>query len=187
MNQSAAGSPQLLIEEWSAVLTTRTGLKLYVRPASPDDAMAMRLLFAELTPDDLRFRFLSPLKQPCASLLDMLVDLDHVRSEDYLVFVDVGGDKMLIASAMLSLDPGGERAEVAIAVRADYKTKGVGWTLLDFVAREAEARGVKVLESIECRDNRAAIELEREMGFTISFYPGDASLNLVSKTLGPVQ
>jgi hypothetical protein len=55
--------------------------------------------------------------------------------------------------------------------------------LLDFVARDAAARGIGSLESVECRDNRAAITLAKEMGFSASPYPDDANLILVSKTL----
>ena len=172
---------------WS-VVTTRTGLRLYVRAVGADDRPRMEAFLSGLTDDDLRFRFLTPLARPSSSLLDALIAVDHVRTEDYLAFTEVDGKKSLIATAMLAADPGLERAEVAIAVRPDYRRRGVGWTLLDFVARDARARGIGRLESIECRDNRAAIDLEKEMGFTAAAYPGDAGLTLVSKELaGPVQ
>jgi GNAT superfamily N-acetyltransferase len=169
-----------------AVLTTRKGLRLYVRPVRTDDGAKMEGFFAGLSNDDLRFRFLSPLARPSRSLLDSLVAVDHVHIEDYLAFAEVGGKKVLIATAMLAADAGLKRAEVAIAVRPDYRQRGVGWTLLDFVARDARARGIARLESIECRDNVAAVDLEKEMGFTAEPYPGDAGLTLVHKDLaGP--
>lgn len=176
-------APPPLLEQWSAELTTRTGLRLYLRPVTTGDGDLVDRFFASLSPDDLRFRFLTPLAHPSSSLLEALIKVDHVRTEDFLVFTDVSGKKELIASAMLAADPSMERAEVAIAVRPEYKQRGVGWTLLDFVARDAKARGIKALESIECRDNRMAIELEKEMGFTATSYPGDATLTLVRKTL----
>ena len=180
-NQMDSQTP--LLEQWSAELTTRTGLPLYVRPVTTEDDDLVESFFASLSHDDLRFRFLTPLAKPCSSLLEALVNVDHVRTEDFLVFTEIDGEKELIASAMLAADPLMERAEVAIAVRPEYKQRGVGWTLLDFVARDAKARGIKILESVECRDNRAAIELEKEMGFTAASYPGDATLTLVRKTL----
>ena len=176
-------SQQPLLAEWSEVLTTRTGLSLYVRPVSSDDTDLVAAFFAALAPDDLRFRFLSPLTRPCHTLIETLVCVDHVRTEDFLAFADEDGKKVLIASAMLAADPSLDRAEVAIAVDPAYQQRGVGWTMLDFVARDAAARGIRILESVECRDNRAAIALEREMGFTASPYPHDATLTLVSKTL----
>jgi GNAT superfamily N-acetyltransferase len=174
---------QPLLAEWSEVLRTRTGLSLYVRPVSSDDTDLVAAFFAALAPDDLRFRFLSPLTKPCHSLMETLVGVDHVQTEDFLAFADVEGKKVLIASAMLAAEPSLDRAEVAIAVDPAYKQRGVGWTLLDFVARDAAARGIRTLESVECRDNRAAITLEREMGFTASPYPDDATLTLVRKAL----
>jgi hypothetical protein len=48
------------------------------------------------------------------------------------------------------------------------------------VARE---KGVKVLESIEQRDNHAAIELEMHMGFTAEVDPDDPTLIVVRKKL----
>ena len=172
-----------LLEQWSAELTTRSGLKLFVRPVTADDGLLVERFFASLSHDDLRFRFLSPVAHPSLSLLESLVLVDHVRTEDFLAFADVNGSKVLVASAMLAADPSGKRAEVAIAVRPDYKQRGVGWTLLDFVALDAAQRGIETLESVECRDNRAAISLEREMGFTACIYPEDATLTLVSKSL----
>jgi len=172
-----------LIAQWSAELTTRTGLRLYVRPVSTEDGDLVERFFSDLSENDLRFRFLTPLAHPCPSLLEALIKVDHVRTEDFLVFAGVAGGKALIASAMLAADAGLTRAEVAIAVRPDYKERGVGWTLLDFVAADARARGIGTLESVECRENRGAIMLELEKGFTASPFPGDATLTLVSKTL----
>ena len=163
-----------------AVLTTWTGFEFRVRPATPDDEAALAELFAKVTPEDRRFRFLSCVKTVGHSLLERLTQVDHQRSEDFLAF---DGDT-LIATAMLAADAGMERAEVAISIRADYKHRGVGWTLLDHVAREAAARGIKLLESIESRDNVEAVALEKEMGFTVTAYPGDATLVLVQKRLG---
>ena len=178
-----SNAPTPLLEQWSAELTTRTGLPLYIRPVNPEDEKLVERFFAGLSHDDLRFRFLTPLAKPCGSLLEALVAVDHVRTEDFLVFTEADGEKPLIASAMLAADPSMERAEVAIAVRPEYKGRGVGWTLLDFIARDAKARGIRILESVECRDNRAAIALETEMGFTATSYPGDASLTLVTRRL----
>jgi L-amino acid N-acyltransferase YncA len=89
----------------------------------------------------------------------------------------------LIATAMLACDPAFERGEVAISIRSDYKNLGVGWELLGFLSRVAEAKGVKVLESIERRENRAAIEIEQQMGFTTVTDPDDPTILLVRKEL----
>lgn len=176
-------APTLLLAPWSATLVTRSGLKLYIRSVAPEDAATVRQFFASLSHDDLRFRFLTPVPAPGPSLLEFLIDVDHVRTEDFLAFADADDDKVLVASAMLAADESLAKAEVAIAVRPEYRNRGVGWALLDFVAGEAKARGIGTLESIECQDNREAIALEREMGFTAMPCPGDPTLTLVRKQL----
>lgn len=174
--------PQLLLSEWSNRITTRSGVRLDVRPAAPEDEALLEAFFGQVTPDDLRFRFLSPVRKPGHDLVAPLVQVDHTTTENFLAFADDG--ETLVATAMIAAEPSLERAEVAIAVRADFKHKGLGWSLLQLAADYARARGIKSIESIEARDNREAIGLEQEMGFTATAYPGDATLVLLRKQLG---
>ena len=181
---STAHSPSPSLPEWSVDLATRGGLDLHVRPASADDETILRSFFAELTPEDLHFRFLSPIVKPADNVYDLLLGVDHVRTEDFLAFVEEGGRQRMVASAMLSCDPDTKTAEVAISVHPAYRNKGIGWSLLNYVAEDAERRGMEVLQSIECHDNRDALDVEKDLGFEISFFPGDPCLDLVSKRLG---
>lgn len=162
-------------------LTTRTGLRLLVRSATPDDRQAVSDFYTRVTPDDLRFRFLTAAPRISSDELDRMTKVDHRRTEDFLAFDPDDGS--LVATAMLAADEAMERAEVAISVRADRKGQGVGWTLLNHVADFAARKGIKTLESLESRDNRAAISLEKEMGFTACPCPGDSTLMLLQKTL----
>lgn len=173
----------VLLPEWSAELTTRSGIKLDIRPASPDDELLLIDFFRKLTPDDLRFRFLSSMKEVGPSLAHQLVDVDHSRTEDLLAFDERDGS--LVATAMIAADPDLQRAEVAIAVRSDRKGEGIGWSLLRHACDYAAARGIRRLESIESSQNRPAISLETELGFTARPYDGDATLTLVTMDLQP--
>ncbi len=163
------------------VLTTRGGVGLRVRPASIDDEARLADFFAHVAPDDLRFRFLTGLAQVRHEQLAAMLSVDHKQAETFLAF-DAAND-LLIAVAMLAGDRQLSTAEVAISVRADYKHKGVSWTLLDHVAKFAEVLGFASLISIESRANREAIELEREMGFSVTDYPGDPTLVMVRREL----
>ena len=94
---------------------------------------------------------------------------------------DAGSDA-LVASALLVSDKALDTGEVAVAFRTDYRNRGVGWALLDFLAQEAQKRGVRRVIAIESRDNHAAIELEREKGFTPEDFEGDPMLVILSRT-----
>ncbi len=168
-------------DDWSRDLTTRTGFRFNVRPAQPADEAALTEFFTHVTPDDLRFRFLTGLKTVGHDRLVAMTDIDHRLTENFLAFVD--GEVEIIATAMLACDAEMKIGEVAIAIRPDYKSKGVSWDLLTHVTAYAEAKGLTTIQSVESRDNHAAIDMEREMGFTVGPYSGDPTLVLVQKHL----
>lgn len=180
MPTSDIGSPALL-PQWCGQLTTNSGLNLNVRPASPDDERALADLFGNVSPEDLRFRFLSSLKKVGPELLHQLADVDHDRTENLLAFD--ARDQRLAATAMVAMDEAMENAEVAVAVRSDLKGQGLGWALLGHACDYASARGIKRVYSVESYENRAAISLEKEMGFSASPFPGEPSLTLLTKQL----
>jgi L-amino acid N-acyltransferase YncA len=107
--------------------------------------------------------------------------VDHRQKENFLAFAADGAT--IIATAMLACDAAMQTGEVAISIRSDHKGRGVSWELLEHVAHFAEANGVQTLQSIESHANHAAIELERDMGFTARTYPGDSTLMLVERKL----
>tara|TARA_R110000824_G_scaffold161463_1_gene336691 strand:- start:948 stop:1463 length:516 start_codon:yes stop_codon:yes gene_type:complete len=158
-------------------LTTRTGFEFHVRPVESSDKEALAEFFTRVSKDDLRFRFLSAIPEVQGALLDDLVNVDHDHQEDYLAF-DID-DKTIIASAMVGASADKSEAEVAIAVRSDYKHRGMSWTFLKYVIDQARENGIRKLQSIEARENHAAIELEKEMGFSARCYPGDPTLMLL--------
>lgn len=168
---------------WTGQLSTHTGFIFQVRPANSADEAALDAFFKHVTADDLRFRFLAALDEVSDDQLALMTNVDHRRTENFLAY-DMGVSDV-IATAMLAADDDGKEAEVAISVRSDYKHRGIGWSLLEHVARFAAAKGVARLQSIQSREDHEAIELEREMGFTATPYPGDSTLVLLEKELQP--
>ena len=171
--------PEVIAPEQARELTTRTGFCFNVRPARPSDEPALAAFFTHVSREDLRFRFLTGLKEVGHDRLVAMTTIDHRQTENFLAFVD--GEAEMIATAMLAADATMTTGEVAIAIREDYKRKGVSWSLLAHVAAYAEAKGLKTIQSIESRDNHAAIDLEREMGFVAVPYPDDPTLVLVQR------
>ena len=170
------------IDQPGKTLTTRSDFAFQVRAARPIDQSAIADFFTHVEKDDLRFRFLTAVNTVAPHLIASFANVDHDRTENILA-LDADG-KTIIASAILAADPDGKRAEVAMAIRSDFKRKGVSWTLLEHIAGLAKAKGIETLESIEAHDHHEAIEMEREMGFTAAPYPGDATLVLLQAKLG---
>ena len=171
----------MLATQTKGSLVTRTGFTFYIRPARPYDEAALGSFFNQVTPDDKRFRFLTAVKEVAHDRLVALTDIDHDQTENFLAFDPDTDD--IVATGMLACDPQITRGEVAISVRSDYKGRGISWVLLAHIAAYAETRGLKTIESVESKENHAAISLAREMGFIAQNFPGDASLTLVKKNL----
>jgi acetyltransferase len=160
-------------------LVTRDGVTLCVRPAEPADAAALEAFFDGVSDEDRRFRFLTAVRHVGPGQISALTQVDHWRTESFVAFDKA--DNALVASAMLACDAAMETGEVAISIHRAYRGRGLGWTLLDMVAREAQRRGVKRVVAIEDRDNHAAIALEREKGFEAHGLDGDPHLVMLEK------
>ena len=165
----------------SQALITHTGFQFVVRAAGPADRAALEEFFGHVTPEDMRFRFLGSVKDVGDNRLVAMTDVDHERTESFVAAEREGGP--VIATAMLACDPELTTGEVAVSIRADYKNRGIGWELLGFVTALAEAKGVKRLQCLESRANRAAIEVERERGFVAKPFEGDSTLVVLEKVL----
>lgn len=164
-------------------MTTRDGTALAVRAAYAEDEAALASFFDQVDAEDRRFRFLTAIRHLGHDQLQPLTHVDHWRTESFLAFDAASGE--LVASAMLACDARMDTGEIAVSVRGDYRGKGVGWTMLDLLASEAQRRGLKRVISIEDRDNHAAIELEREKGFEAHGVDGDPHLVMLEKRFEP--
>jgi acetyltransferase len=75
------------------------------------------------------------------------------------------------------------RAEYAIAVRSDWKGRGVGYLLMKRLIYIAGERGIGELVGEVLRENEPMLQMCRELGFTIVSDPRDANLMLIRKQL----
>ena len=171
----------LLLPNWAAQITSRDGIELNVRSACPDDEQILIDFFRQVSPQDLRFRFLSAMKSVGSDLAHDMVTIDHTQTENLLAF-DAAGDQ-LVATAMIATPAGEDDAEVAVSVRSDLKGRGIGWEMLKCACDYARLRGFKKVHSVELSDNRGVIQLEKEMGFKARPYTDDMSLTLLTKDL----
>jgi acetyltransferase len=164
--------------QWAADLKTRSGIIIHARPTVPADEAALAEFFGHVTPDDLRFRFLSGLSRVSHEQLNRMTQIDYRRSISFIATEPSGA---IVATALLVADPDRTRAEIAMSTRADWKGRGVSYALLEHLLRYAQAEGIKTLEAVEFADHHEALRMEREMGFTALACPDDPSLRIVRR------
>ena len=159
-------------------LVTRDGVALHVTYATPADVGELEDFFSRVSPEDLRFRFFASVDEIGEDRLAALTDGDRMTT-----FLARNAENTLVAVATLTPEPGSHNAEVAVSVHADWKHRGISWTLLDHVLTVAKALGFESASSLEAGANRDAIRLEREMGFVVRLTSAAPVEMLASKKL----
>ncbi|HEX2150581.1 MAG TPA: GNAT family N-acetyltransferase, partial [Stellaceae bacterium] len=80
-------------------------------------------------------------------------------------------------------DPDRLRAEYAVAVRSDWKGRGIGYVLMQRLIEIARQYGIGELVGDVLRENEPMLAMCRELGFAIRADPNDAALVRVRKKL----
>ena len=167
-------------DDWSRDLVTRTGFEFAVRPAEPADEAALGAFFTHVVPEDLRFRFLTGITS-VGNGVGAVTSIEHGLTENFLAVGKEQSD--IIAIATLACDEAMQVGEVAIAIRSDYKSRGISWDFLAHLAACAKAKGLATVQSVESSEHHVAIDMERQPGFVAAPYPGDSTLTIVQRQL----
>ena len=75
------------------------------------------------------------------------------------------------------------RAEYAVAVRSDWKGRGIGYLLMTRLTHIAGRRGIGELIGEVLRENQPMLQMCRELGFSMVSQPADPTIVLVKKIL----
>lgn len=170
-----------LAPDLTVTARTQGGLDVRMRPATPADRDALATFFAGLSAEDRRHRFLASLKTVDERQLALMT---RSNGEPDRTFVSCdAADGAILAVATLATGVDAQRAEIAVSVRSDLKGRGLSWSLLKHALTYARAVGVKIVESVETADNHPALDLEREMGFSIRPVPDDHGLRVAERAI----
>jgi acetyltransferase len=157
----------------------RDGTSLRVRPLRPGDEPMLHDLAAHMSHEDLRLRFFTPVRGLTHAVAARLSQLDYDRE----LAVLAEHDDVAVGVVHFFADPDNVRAEYAIAVRSDWKGRGLGYLLMTRLIDIAAQRGIRELVGEVLRENEPMLQMCRELGFTIAPDPRDATIMLVRKKL----
>jgi RimJ/RimL family protein N-acetyltransferase len=135
-----------------------------LQPLCAGDHEALRALFARLSPESRRLRYLTGKPALSNRELRYLTDVDHVRHEA-LTAIDTH-DGSVVGVARYVLWPGRAGvADVAIEVADDLHRNGVGLMLGQALIRRALENGINLLTATTLWENRPARALAHRVGF----------------------
>ncbi len=168
-------------KEWEQQLALADGTQVFVRPLRPEDEALLRRFLEKVTPEDLRLRFFAPIKDFSHPFLARLTQLDYARAIAFAALDDASGE--LLGIVRLHADSNYQNGEFAILVRSDFKSRGLGWRLMELIMRYARSEGLKYIEGQVLQENSTMIQMCRELGFEVGNDPDDPSIRLATLRL----
>jgi acetyltransferase len=156
-------------EEREATISISDGRILKIRPARPEDMEALRTLFAELSGNEIRQRFLHAMyRVPDAQL----AEFTRMDPDSEVSFVLAGSELSnkweIFGTVQLILDQDKKRAEFAILVRSDLAGMGVGKALMEHIIAYARSQSIKEIYGEALFDNKAMLGLATALHFSFA-------------------
>jgi GNAT superfamily N-acetyltransferase len=165
-------------------LVLADGMRLGFRPINCDDGEGLAALFARLTSESRRRRFLAPKHELTPREIVYLTDVDHALC-DAVVAIDELDGSIVAVGRYAHVADRPRVAEVAVAVADDLQRLGVGTALAWRTVERARANGFTLLTATTLWENRPARALLRRLGFRVSAsYGSEIELEL---ELGPTR
>ncbi|ODN69291.1 succinyl-CoA synthetase subunit beta [Methylobrevis pamukkalensis] len=183
-----AGHPRLAIRpypsEWETTVTLKSGLVVQLRPIRPEDERLYPDFFSKMTPDDMRLRFFSLVKEFGHAFIARLTQIDYARAMAFIAIEAETGD--MLGAVRLHGDPDGVSGEYAIAVRSDLKGEGLGWVLMQQIIAFARREGYSRIDGEVLRENTTMLAMCEALGFAMRPQPDGPDIVGVSLDLsGP--
>lgn len=156
--------PAQLVEHWTA-----KGDDLIVRPVRPEDAEQHGAFFNRLSPDDVRFRFFSAIRELSAEQIARMTQVDYDREMAFIAQRASTGET--VGVSRLVIEPGGRSGEFAVVVQGDMKGKGVASHLMERLIDWARTRGLRDVVGQVLADNAPMLGFIKRLGFQIHRVP----------------
>lgn len=179
-----AGFRRERLGPWRELLVLADGRNVLVRPIDPRDAEALRAFFSTLTPEEVRFRFMHPMKEMSPQLAHDLTVLDP-RNAFALVVAEYAppGEARIGAVVRAGVDADGRRAEFALTVNREFAGQGLGTYLMRRIVDWCRRRRLDAIYGEVLVDNHAMLHIADKLGFERSHLHGEGGVTHVTRRL----
>jgi acetyltransferase len=145
----------------------QSGRHLLVRPATAGDEEALREMFAQASPEDVRFRAFGMDKAFARRMAKRLALIDPANETTLVGTAPDDHDDVLGAVHLVRQPDDQQKAEFDVLVRRDLKGQGVGYRLMLEILDHARQRGFSTVEGHILHENRTMLTMAHELGFEI--------------------
>jgi RimJ/RimL family protein N-acetyltransferase len=168
-------------KEWERHDTLRDGARVFVRPLKPEDADLYPDFLSEVTAEDLRLRFFTPVRELSPDLIFRLTHLDYEKAIAFIALEEETGRMLGVVRLHYDLD--GKAGEYAVLVRSHLKSHGLGWLLMHRMIDYAQAEGLERVHGQVLAENTTMLEMCAILGFTVTDDPLERGVKVVTLNL----
>jgi RimJ/RimL family protein N-acetyltransferase len=169
---------------WRELIRLANGREVLLRPIEPRDAEPLRAGFTTLSAEEVRMRFLHPLKEITPTMALNLTTIDP-RREFALVTAEPlpPGEALIGGVVRVSIDPNGRDAEFAILVARPVAGMGLGRHMMRRMLDWARRRGLETVYGNVLLENEGMLRLADSLGFERAHQLGDQGLVRITRRL----
>jgi acetyltransferase len=158
----------------------RDGRAVVLRPIRPEDEPAHHALIARMSPEDLRLRFFSYVRELRHAQMARLTQVDYDREMAFIATAPgEDGEPETLGVVRTVTDPDNQSAEFAVLVRSDLKGQGLGRMLMEKIIGYCRIRGTGEIKGLILASNEEMLALARRLGFRIE--PGPEGDTVVAR------
>ncbi len=158
----------------------KDGQRCLFRPILPEDEPQLRAFIAQVTKEDLYYRYFSEINEFTHDDLANMTQIDYDREMAIVAVRQHNGANEIIGVTRAISDADNIDAEFSVLVRSDLKGLGMGRRLLEKMIRYTRDHGLQQLNGITMPHNTGMITLARKLNFRVNIQLDDGivSLNL---------
>jgi len=147
------------------------GTEVTLRPIKPEDEPLELEMLSSLSPETMRVRFFSIIKDISHEMLVRFCNIDYDREMAIVAELKDGEQKRLIGIGRLIIESDFRSGEYAVLVHDAYHRKGLGYKIVDMLIGFAQDKGLNEIYGTVLRENDGMLHLAKKMGFAMKHLP----------------
>lgn len=166
------------------MLNARDGMPMRLRAIRAEDERELQRGFTRLSAEEVRMRFMFPLKAMTHELAARLTQLDYDRELAYvLAGPEPPGQAPIYGVARASFHLAERSAEFAITIPRQLSGQGLGSRLLGLLIEQCRQRGLRTIYGDTLKENTAMRVLAAKLGFAEEAHPDDPGVVRIRRAL----
>ena len=172
LDSESNGTERLAIRPYprdlSETVQLKTGETATLRAVRPDDGPRYLEFLSQISPEDIRTRFLSSSIEIPKAQVAKAVHIDYDREMTIAAVVTTAdGNREIYGVVSATTNPDNTEAEYAVMVRSNLKGTGIGRVLMEKIIAYCKSRNTGSIVGYVLDKNTSMLGLCRKLGFNV--------------------